>query len=199
MINSSTPVYRPQLLPKDLGVALVAIFALGLGWLIMIQTEGRTRDYTEPAGGIRLAYPATWISVDSLQDLLLKVEDPQAASAFKTTLSIERRDLDLASPPTLQTLLDRRVEERAQLTGYHLLADGEAMLSGQRAILLEYAYVVQPIDTPRRTSLPVVVHAREYLVIASDRSYYITFAAPEESYTQVTATLERIIRSMKLP
>jgi hypothetical protein len=186
-------------LPKDLGVALVALIALGLGWLLMMQTEGRTRAYAESDAGLRLAYPATWISVDSLQDLLLKVEDPQTDSAFKTSLSVERRDLDAANPPTLQTLLDRRVQEHAVLTGYHLLADGEASVAGGRAILLEYAYVVQPIDTPRRASLPVVVHAREYLLVAKDRSYYVTLVAPEASFDQTNAQFDRIIQSIELP
>ncbi|MEI7770159.1 MAG: hypothetical protein WCI67_09240 [Chloroflexales bacterium] len=198
-MSIDTPVYRLRTVPKDLGVALVTLIALGLGWLLMAQTAGRTQPYAEPDAGLRLAYPAGWISVDTLQDLLLKAEDPQTASAFKTALSVERRDLDPADPPTLQTLLDRRVQEHAQLTGYHLLADGEATLAGQRAILLEYAYVVQPIDMPRRTSLPVVVHAREYLVIARDRSYYVSIAAPEQSFAQASAQFERITQSMVLP
>jgi hypothetical protein len=199
MTDSISPLYRMRALPKDLGVALVALIALGVGWLLMAQTEGRTRLYAEPDAGLRLAYPATWISVDSLQDLLLKVEDPQTASAFKASLSVERRDLDSGDPPTLQTLLDRRVQEHALLTGYHLLADGEAALAGKRAILLEYAYVVQPIDAPRRASLPAVVHAREYLVIAKDRSYYVTLAAPQESFDQASAQFDRIIQSIELP
>lgn len=196
---SAPAIYRLRTLPKDLGVALVVIVALGVGWLLMAQTEGRTRTYADPDGGFRISYPAGWIGVDTLQDLLLKVEDPQTGSAFKATLGVERRLLDLADPPTLQALLDRRVEERGQLTGYHLLADDEATVAGQRAIRLEYAYVVQPIDTPRRASLPVVVRARDYIVIAGDSAYYISLAAPAESYAQAGPTFERIIRSIELP
>lgn len=199
MIKSAMPVYRLRTLPGDLGVALVTLIALGLGWLLMAQTTGRTRPYVEPDAGLRLDYPAGWISVDSLQDLLLKVEDPQTDSAFKTALSVERHDLDPASPPTLQTLLDRRVQEHAHLTGYHLLADGEATVADQRAILLEYAYVVQPIDAPRRASLPVVVRAREYLLITKDRSYYLSIAAPEGGFAQASAQFERIAQSLVLP
>ena len=198
-MSSDTSIYRMRIAPKDLGVALVALVALALGWLLMAQTEGRTRAYAEPDSGLRLSYPARWISVDSLQDRLLMVEDPRTDSALKTSLSVERRDLDPADPPSLQTLLDRRVEDRGQLTGYHLLADGEATVAGQRAIMLEYAYVAQPIDTPRRASLPVVVHAREYIVVTSDRSYYVSLAAPEGSFPQAAAQFERIVRSIELP
>jgi hypothetical protein len=197
--TSDTPVYRMRAGPKDVGVALVVVIALGLGWLLMAQTEGRTRAYAEPDAGLRLAYPAGWISVDSLQDVLLKVEDPQAESAFKTSLSVERRDLDPADPPTLQTLLDRRVQDRGQLTGYHLLADDEATVAGQRAIMLEYAYVVQPIDTPRRASLPAVVHAREYLIVTKDRSYYVTLAAPADAFAAAAQQFEQIVGSIQLP
>ncbi|EFO80154.1 hypothetical protein OSCT_1956 [Oscillochloris trichoides DG-6] len=198
---STTPatIYRPSLLPKDLGVALVVLVALALGWLLMFQTQNRTRTFHEADGGIQMLYPATWNSVDSLQDLLIKLEDPLTDSAFKTTLSIERRDLDPANPPTLQTLLDRRIEDRTLLTGYHLLADSETSLDGERAIMLEYAYVVQPIDTPRRASLPVVVHARDYLVIAQDRAYIITMAAPADAFSQVSPVFTRVAASIQLP
>jgi hypothetical protein len=198
-VSSDTLVYRLRLLPKDIGVALVTLVALALGWLLMAQAEGRSRAFAEPDAGLRLSYPARWISVDSLQDLLLKVEDPRTDSALKTSLSVERRDLDPVDPPSLQTLLDRRVEDRGQLTGYHLLADSEATVAGQRAILLEYAYVTLPIDTPRRASLPVVVQAREYIVVTSDRSYYITLAAPEGAFPQAAAQFERIVGSIELP
>lgn len=191
-------LFRLRLLPKDLGVALVALLALGLGWLIMQQTIGRTREFAAADTPLRLSYPAGWSSVDSLQDVLLKVEDPYAPSAFKTSLSVEERLLDPASPPTLQALLDRRVAERGQLTGYHFIAEQEATVAGERAIRSDYAYVVQPIDEPRRPSLPVVVLAREYIVISGERSYYLTLAAPEADWERASARFEQIIASARL-
>jgi hypothetical protein len=195
----SERLYRMRTLPKDLGVAIVVVVSLGLGWLLMAQTQGRARAYAEPDSAFQIAYPASWVGADTLQDLLLKVEDPQTDSTFKTALSVERRDLDPAAPPTMQALLDRRVLERAQLTGYHLLADGEELVAGARAIRLEYAYVVQPIDTPRRASLPVVVQARDYIFVTKDRSYYVSLAAPAGSYAQASAQFDRIIGSIRLP
>lgn len=195
---NNTPVWRLRLLPKDLGVALVTLLALGLGWLLMAQTEGQTRAFADPDSPLRLAYPAGWMSADSFQDVLLKVEDPLTPSAFKTTLTVESREIDPASPPTLQDLLDRRVEQRGLLTGYHFLAEGETTVAGARAISSEFAYVVQPIDQPRRASLPVVVHAREYIFVTADRSYYVTLAAPDNAFERASAQFEQIIGSMEI-
>jgi hypothetical protein len=185
-------------LPKDLGVALAVLVALGLGLLLFLSTDGRTRVYQSADTPFRLTYPATWMDAQSLQDVLLKIEDPQADSAFKTALTVESRELDPQSPPTLQTLLDRRVEQRSTLTGYHFLANAETTVGGLKAMQLQYAYVVQPIDESRRASLPVVVRAREYIVVTQDRTYYITLAAPENEFERASARFDRILQTVQV-
>ncbi len=189
---------RLHTLPKDVGVALAVLLALGLGLLLYLSVDGRTRIYQSADTPFRIAYPASWIDAESLQDVLLKVEDPRAESAFKTALTVESRELDPQSPPTLQTLLDRRVEQRSGLTGYHFLANQEAMVGGAKAMRFDYAYVIQPIDEPRRASLPVVVLAREYIVVAQDRTYYIMLAAPENEYERAAAEFDRIIQTVQV-
>lgn len=196
--TESGPVYRMRLLRKDVGVALVVLLALGLGWLLRAQVAGRTQEFRATDSPLRLSYPASWGFADSLQDVLLKVADPQTDSAFKTNLTVESRETDPASPPELQTLLDRRVEQRAALTGYHFLANAEATVAGAPSAVFEYAYVVQPIDEARRPSLPVVVQAREYIIATSDRTYYITLAAPEQAFAEASAQLDRIIQTVQV-
>ncbi len=183
---------------KDLGVAVAVLVALALGWLIMVRTESQTRSFSDPDGGFAIVYPERWIDGDSLLDLLLRVENPASASPVKTTLSVERRDLDPANPPTLQTLLDRRVEERELLTGYHLLSDEETTVNDAPALVTQYAYVVQPIDEQRRASTPVVMLAREYIVISGERSYYITLAAAEVDEVRARVQFERIMQTVEL-
>jgi hypothetical protein len=199
MIRTPTneTVWRVRLWNKDLGVAVALLLALAIGWVIMARTESRTRSFSDPDGGFSIAFPERWIEGESLLAVLLKVENPAAASPFKTTLSVERRDLDPANPPTLQTLLDRRVEERALLTGYHLLSDEETVISAAPALVTQYAYVVQPIDEQRRASTPVVVLAREYIVITGERSYYITLAASEADEPRARGQFERIMQSVE--
>jgi hypothetical protein len=185
-------------MPKDLGVALAVLIALALGGLLFLRVDGRTKSYQSTDTPFRVAYPATWNDSPSLQEVLLKVEDPATASAFKTTLTVESRQLDPQNPPTLQTLLDRRVAQRSALTSYHFLANADATVGGARAMQLEYVYTVQPIDAPRRAALPVVVHAREYIVVASDRTYYITLAAPENEFERASARLDRVLQTVQV-
>jgi hypothetical protein len=195
-LSRSERVYDLRMRPKDIGVALVTALCLLGGLLLMLSTTTRTATFQDEATPLQLQYPANWTSVDSLQAATLRVVDPTTPGGLRTSLTVEERELDPAAPPTLQTLLDRRVEERQQLMGYHFLSDAEAEVDGARALVSEYAYVVQPIDEARRASLPVVAHAREYIVVAGDHSYYITMAAPEAQFATASRQFDRIIRSV---
>lgn len=194
--SSDNRIYDLHMRPKDLGVALIVALCLLGGLWLMLSTTGRTTTFTAEGSPLSFAYPASWNSAESLQDVTLRVVDPGTPSPFKTSLSVEQRELDPGAPPTLQTLLDRRVEERQQLDGYHFLDESESVVGGARAMVSEYAYVVQPIDEPRRASLPVVVQAREYIVVAGDTSYYFTLAAPENVFVAARQQLDRIIESV---
>lgn len=198
MRSTDTPVYRLHTAPKDLGVLLVLFAALALALALRFQIENRTTVFQDPDSPFRIAYPATWTSVEPLQDVLLNVEDPQTASVYKTTLTVESRELDPQAPPTLQDLVDRRVVQRSTLTGYHFLSNTETAIGEARGAQIEYAYVVQPIDTPRRASLPVVVQAREYIVVTRDRTYYITLAAPEADFAGASARLDRMFQTVQI-
>jgi hypothetical protein len=191
-------IYRVRMLPKDLGVTIVVLAALALGLALRLAVEGRVTQFKDPDSPFRMSYPAAWSFADSLQDVLLKVENPATDSAYKTAMTVESRELDPASPPTLQTLIDRRVAQRSELTGYHFLSDADATVGGMRGARLEYAYVVQPLDEPRRASLPVVVQSREYIVVGTDRIYYVTLSAPESAFANASAQFERTIGTVQL-
>jgi hypothetical protein len=186
-------------LGKDLGVAIVVIAALLLGWLLREATLSRTLAYQDSETGFRLAFPAAWGMVDSLQDVMLKAENPNTGSAYKTNLVVEARDLDPQNPPTLQELVDRRVTQKGNLTSYHFISEQDDTVDGNKARQIVYGYVVQPIDQPRRVSLPVVVVAREYIIVGQDRAYYITVAAPEEEFDTASAQLDGILKTVDIP
>ncbi|MCI0478870.1 MAG: DUF1795 domain-containing protein [Anaerolineales bacterium] len=183
---------------KDVGVVIVVLIALALGLLLRAQSANRATIFQDKQTAFSLAYPATWGNVESLQDVLLKVEDPQTNSAFKTTLAVETRDLDPTSPPTLQQLVDRRIAQRGALTGYHFLTSHPATVGGAKAMRQEYAYIVQPIDQPRSASLPVVVHSVEYIVVGKENVFYITLSAPESDFADARAQMEQIVQTVKV-
>jgi hypothetical protein len=84
------------------------------------------------------------------------------------------------------------------LTGYHFIANNSTTVGGVNGARIEYAYVTQPIDTPRRASLPVVVHANEYIIATKELVYYITLAAPENEYASVKGRFDEVIRSVRV-
>ncbi len=185
-------------LPKDVGVALVVLAALAIALLLRSTVEGRTTTFQDKTSPFAIAYPATWSNVAANKNLLLDVENPNGSGAFKTTLEVDVRGLDTSSPPTLQQLVDRRVQENSLLTAHHLISTREDTVGGAKAQRLEYAYVVQPIDQARRASLPVVVHAVDYVVVTKDNVFYIKLAAPEEDWNDASAKLNQIIRTVKV-
>lgn len=200
MIQTETgKIYGQRFLRKDVGVAIVVFVALALGLLLRMQSTNRTTVFVDKDTSFGLAYPVTWGSTESLQTALLKVEDPQTDSAYKTNLSVEARDLDPSSPPTLQQLVDRRVAQRGALTAYHFLSNSPAMVGGAKAERIEYAYSVQTIDQPRRASLPVIVHALEYIVVGKASVFYIALAAPENEFAKARAQMDQILQTVKVP
>ena len=186
-------------LRKDVGVAIVVIVALALGWWLRSYTLSRTTAYQDSETGFSLQFPTAWGVADTLQDVMLKVENPTTASAYKTNLVVEARELDPQNPPTLQEFVDRRVTQKSNLTGYHFISEQDGVVDGNPARQIIYAYVVQPIDQPRRVSLPVVVVAREAIVVGKDRVYYLTVAAPEEEFATASAQLGGILKTVNIP
>jgi hypothetical protein len=194
--SGGNTIYRLRMRPKDLGVALITALCLLGGLALMLSVTTRTATFQDEATPLRLQYPADWIGVDTLQIVSLRVADPTSPGAVKTSLTVEQRELDPAAPPTLQTLLDRRVEERQQLMGYQFLDEAETTVGGARAMVSEFAYVVQPIDEARRASLPVVVRAQEYIVVTGAQSYYFTLAAPDGRFEAARPEFDRIMGSV---
>lgn len=186
------------LIRQDVAIALVVAVALALGGLLRLRTDGATAAFQEEGTRFRIAYPATWSVAAPPPGMLLSVLDPRTDSTFKTTLTVERRDIDPAAPPTLQTLVDRRIAQRSELTGYTLLSNEDATVDGARGARLDYAYVARPIDDPRRSGVPVVIRAREYVVVAADRAYYIAMAAPEDEADEAFARFDRMIGEAKV-
>jgi hypothetical protein len=73
------------------------------------------------------------------------------------------------------------------------------MVGGAKAERIEYAFTAQPIDQPRRASLPVVVHAVEYIVVGKASAFYIMIAAPENEFAKARAQMDQILQTVIVP
>src|SRR4051794_2991493 len=105
-MSATQPKVRPFLVwHKDLGIAIVVLIALALAYGMSQFILNRTQVFQAPEGPFRIQYPAGWNDSQSLQQVLLKVENPSTDSAFKTTMTVEARDLDPSAPPDMQTLI----------------------------------------------------------------------------------------------
>ena len=200
-MTRTTTVRTPRsfnLLHIDLGVALAVLAALVIALVLRGQATGRTTAFRSANAPITFSVPATWREAGTLDDTLVTLEDPYVDSAFKTRLSVVTRQLEPASAPPLDELVNRAIADHSTLIGYHFLSSGPTNVAGSDASNITYSYVVQPIDEPRRPSLPVVVQAREVIVRTADRSYYFILAAPADDYERANAELDRVIASVKL-
>ncbi len=191
-------VHALRLWPKDLGVALVTLAALMVALLLRQGVGGATRTFQADAAPFTLTYPATWNRVAPPAGTLLRLEDPRAASTFKTTVTVESRELDPAAPPTVEALADRRIAQDGDLLAYRLLATEEATVAGARGRRLDYAYVVQPLDVPQLASPPVVVRAQQYIIVAASGAYYLTLAAPENAFAAAADRFAGMIEGVRI-
>jgi hypothetical protein len=196
--TDSGPVWRFRTLPKDIGVALFVLVALGLGLLLRLSVEGRTVTFQEPDSPFRMAYPAGWGNVSPPEGALLYAENPLTPSPFKAAITVERRELDPSQPAPLDLLVDRRVEEYGTRSNFAFFDRRELTVGGQPATEVEYAYVTQPILGPQRAALPVVVHAREVIVSAGGRVYYITLDSPAEFFETASGQFDTILNTVQL-
>ncbi len=74
-------------LRNDLGVAIVVIIALLLGWLLRSYTLNRTIVFQDPDTGLSLKYPAAWGVADLLQFAVRHGAKP-AAAIFRTKTEV---------------------------------------------------------------------------------------------------------------
>lgn len=187
----------------DLLVALVVALALAAGWIYKTNALSQTAQAADPNSGLTLQLPAYWlIRQPGSVDTFLTAENPRADSIFKSSVVGQSFLLDPESPTPLGALVDRLVRRRGEeLLGYHLLDIRSELIAqgAAEARLVEYAYVVQPIDQPFRAAVPVVVHAVDYVIYTPTEYWLLTFAADEQRAADELPVFEQIVRSIRLP
>jgi len=186
---------------SDLLVALAVVVALTVGWFYKESLLSRTSQAVDQASQFALSLPSHWLTTETeAADTFITAENPRADSIYKTALIGKTFLLDETAPASLDTLVDQLIQQHGdELLGYHLLDTYPATISGAEARVIEYAYVVQPIDQPFRAAVPVVVHAYDYVIYTPKEYWVVTLTSDEQLQPKEQKTFAQIVASIKLP
>lgn len=184
--------------PEWVVVAVVAI-ALLLGWLLKSWVESRTTTFSN--SDLTLSYPATWLRElgEPQQGVLFTAQDVRSGSLYATHLSVWVAD---ALPqvrqenvdPTLSAVTAWTFQRGQELEGYRVLGTEAARVDNIDGVRIDYAYVSDPIASPYRRALPVVVEAVDYLLPYQGKLYVITLAADASRFEQEAGQFEGLLR-----
>lgn len=181
-------------------VFVVVAVALMLGWFLKMSVENSTATFS--GAGISINYPATWLREPGAgaADLLFKVSDLRSGSLYPTNLTLQMTE-PAQAPVGDEDKLTPSVTSwgfgRSQtLDNYRVLSTKSVTLAGQPAAQIDYTYVSNPIASPYRQALPVVVEATDYLTLFQDKLYIITIAADATRFEQNKDRFETVLQSI---
>ncbi len=185
----------------DLLVALVVAVALTIGWFYKESLFSQVTVTVDPNSQFKVSLPSHWLTHElESADTFLSAENPRADSVYKSTALGQSFLLDPESPTVIDTVVDRLVQQHGdELTGYHLLDIRPDTVGGAEGRIVEYAYIVQPIDQPFRASLPVVVHALDYVIYTPTEYWLLSFTADEQLMAKEQKSFEQMVTSVQLP
>ncbi|MGQ9625658.1 MAG: hypothetical protein ACUVV0_01975 [Anaerolineae bacterium] len=184
-------------------VWLLVIIALAAGWVLKTNIQGQMEVFTDPQSALTVRYPATWMK-ESDPNSLLTVSDPHSPSAFKSTFTVQVREIkkEGEQPEYEETALARQANlwtlgKGQELPFFRVLETKPGNVAGKPAMLINYSYVADPLRaTARSVTLPVVVKALDALVIHEGRVYIFTFAADQTAFTAELSLMEKLMASL---
>ncbi len=83
-----------------------------------------------------------------------------------------------------------------KLAHYRVLSTEKVAVAGQPAVRVDYTYVSEPIASPYRRALAVVVEAVDYLILYGDSAYVVTLAADAQQFEAEQGQFEAILSSL---
>lgn len=175
-------------------VVVVVVVALVAGWLLKTVVEAGTSEYVGP--DLSLSYPDTWVrETDHDTGVIFSASDMRSGSLYRTNITILSTETLPALPLDAPAAMDKMTpaitawsfERGQELTAFRVLETGPARIGGREGAVLHYAYVSEPLASPFRQALPVVVEAMDYLVPAGDRTIVLTVAADGAQFQEANA------------
>lgn len=158
-------------------VWLVVILLLVAGLFLKISIESRTRTFNGP--GVSISYPDGWVQLTG-EGQLLYVADPFSSAQFPTGVTIRQLPVEevgrnLATIGDVAAAWAMRQGQDKQV--YRVLNIEPAIINGQNAVRVEYAFVPQTAPGGQTNTVPVVARAQDYLVQQGESLTVFTLAA----------------------
>ncbi len=182
---------------RDLPAWVALAVLLIAGWALKGTVEGRTEVFADPAGPLRVRYPAGWLAAPG-SAALLDVRDPISGRDVPTNLTVTREPR--VQGQSLDQIVRAGILIRArQLDMYRVLSADPLKVAGKDAVEVSYAFVADPrgavVELQR---IPIVVRGLE-LVVATDQAvYHIDVRADSAAFDALRPSLDRIVNGIQL-
>ena len=201
--SMTTPVRKVKREEPEWVVVAVVVVALLIGWMLKGLVESRTVTFSGPA--LSLNYPATWFREMNPDDgdVIFSATDLGFGSPYRSRVTVRtfealpqlaRMDDETSSAAAAVTAWT--FQRSRDLDGYRVLGTESTELDGHRGVRINYAYVSNPIASPYRKALPVVVEAWDYLFPVGDQTIVITTAADGTQFEQESQRFATILSSV---
>lgn len=187
------PLTRTQRWTNALTV-VVALFGLGIGFLMKDQIISATVPFRDLAAGILARYPQGWL-LDTAGDYVFRVRDPESPR-FLTTLQVQV--IAIGQDAAARNILDDLTLQRAQtLAAYRILrAIPDTLPDGDPTTRVEYVYVATETN-PFLEPVPVVVYGVDMVTLKRGQAVIVTFRVEAERFEDEAWRLEQFLASLE--
>jgi len=182
---------------RDLPVWIALAVLLIAGWTMKSAVEGRMSVFADPAGSLRVSYPARWLAVPG-STALLDVRDPISGADIPTGLTVTKEPR--GQEQNLDQIARAGILARTkQLDMYRVLSADPIKVAGKNAVEVRYVFVADPRGAVLELQrIPVVVRGVELVVPVDQTVYHIDLRADNAAFDAVRRDLDRIVSGIQL-
>ena len=194
---TAEPPTRQDIRRNDLLLLAFVVFCLILGWGI----RGRALDHSQRVdlgeGLPTVAIPANWLTSSSEQTLF-QARNPGSPSGFKA--EIDATAMPIREGDTLDSTRTAVSFQRSQeLDRYReLTAEPVAVLGGEPAVLVTYAFIADPTRDSGASGLPVVVEAQDLLFRAGNQWLVLSVLADANHFDAEMKNFQLVFDSLEM-
>jgi len=181
----------------DPAVLLVAVCALLFGLLVRNGTLAAVQPFSDAASGISFSYPALWMTLPS-SNAIVTIVNPQSSGVMRSCITLTKED-SLASGAMLSPEKAFLVTRSQQFVLYRVLAERDVQTLAARLHEFTYVYADDPYkDDPARSSVPIIVKAKDLMFTHRGVTWLITYRADSASFDEDLPALQRVMETLSL-